>query len=338
MAANDWLNLSAHAQRDWLLDRLCTDKNSLALWRIYQLPGWQLVQPKTGINLNDIFRHLKQQHAHQDWLSLKSLRKLVPVQVLRSHPDAQSGAFIAGSVQILDELGLIDWHGVSHIRLCQQPRAPIPLQLHLQLPDQTCASPLTHTTAPLQPALYDISEYSDIAVLPSPSALSTAQLCFTISREYCQHALANGVSARQIQFQIETALGAAIPRALLRELHAQQRQIKRLTLSRAILLESEDAALLSELAQQRGIRKCLGRTLSTRAVTVPEDQLPTLLRRLEWRAITPTLDGTLGLPSANNINPPPATLTFDPSTLAHLYLSARLCHILPDLRTYPRLP
>ena len=346
LAVDNWLGLSAIKQRDWLLDRLCTHKDSLHLWRIYQLPGWQLAQ--AGVSFSTLFNHLKQaifspanqthntahqsfspaNQSNQDWVSLKSLRKWVPVPVLRSHPDAQPGALIHGFVQILDALGLIDWRGISHIRLRQQPRASIPLQLHLQLPSQTHPSLLTRKTEQLLPALYDISEYSDVAV--SASALLSANICFTVSLDHCRHALARGVPARQIQFQIETALDKALPRSLLHELHAHQRQIKQFTLSRAILLESEDAALLSELAQQRGIRKCLGRTLSTRAVTVPEDQLPTLMRRLEWRAITPTLDGTLGALGSKQAGAT-APQNFDPSTLAHLYLSARLCHILPDL-------
>ena len=105
------------------------------------------------------------------------------------------------------------------------------------------------------------------------------------------------------------------------------------------MLESPDPDLIRNLAQERGIRACFDRTLSPRAVTIIEDQLPTLLRRLAWRDITPNIQGSLGTPNKSSAGTKNGAAEFDQATLAHLYLSAKLCHLLPDVLPIPyRLP
>ena len=336
-AAYDWLQLPPHQQRDQLLNRICTQPTSLALWHIYQWPGWQLIQ--NGVSLAELFAQL-QPRPGQTWLSLSTVCKLIPVQVLRNHPDAQPAALLRGFAQILDALGLIDWRFSTHIRLRQHPRPPIPLHLNLQLPQEAQPRQLTGATDQRLPALYAISEYCAISADPVQACLPNpiAQLCLTLDPARCQRALAHGVPARAIQHHIETALGKRLPHAFIRQLHAQQRQTQHLTLSRVLLLESTDPNLITNLAQQRGIKQCIDRTLSPRAVTVPDDQLPTLLRRLAWRDLTPAIQSTVALSALAPPNPA-AAKSFDQPTLAHLYLSARLCHVLPDVLPIPyRLP
>jgi hypothetical protein len=173
--------------------------------------------------------------------------------------------------------------------------------------------------------LYQLAEYAElVSVRP--------YRVYQLERARVQRALARGDTPANLIRFLEDATNDALPRALAETLQGWAQELDRVTIRRLTLLETRDRATMEQLTRVRGIRACIRRTLSPRAVTLRADHLPALIRQLKRYGYPPRVE----LPQPNNHS---TKRRFDDPTIAHLYLAARIGHVLPELIPAPyRVP
>ncbi|MEE8391226.1 MAG: WYL domain-containing protein [Anaerolineae bacterium] len=130
---------------------------------------------------------------------------------------------------------------------------------------------------------------------------------YSLTRGRFHQALQRGHTGEGIVNFLERASGEPLPAPVLGALYRWEEDLDQVAIRQALVLQTRDPDLLRELTGQRRVRETLGRTLNDRTVEVRADRLDALLRRLEWRGITPRLDLTpLRLPSTGSGQAPPA--------------------------------
>jgi hypothetical protein len=362
--AAQWLAATDAQRNNQLVQALLSVLNKaqsldfLALWRSFHMPGWKF--PLPTLALRQLVQCLQQTPG---WCTFQQAAKRMPIpfdtdDADASDPQSRPEAVLSELLLFLSWLGVIEAGGqdkppqqpnnLQRFRLTQFGQQALTLSsqrvIHRNKSAETFALSsalpaadlviqpdgevafVARTTASLS-ALYELSQYAElVSVIP--------QRQYSLSRARIQQAFERGHSLTTLLGIFERVVGQPLPNPVVAQLRAWHAELNRVTLRRALLLETHDAETLKQLASSRGIRACLGRTLGPRHAIVNEDQLDTLQRRLNWRGLKPQQAYIHTQPNPSVTRQKAHTL-FDQPTLAHLYLSAQLCHHLPDLVPLP---
>jgi hypothetical protein len=160
---------------------------------------------------------------------------------------------------------------------------------------------------PLASSRIRVGEDLSILVPPAASAYDRVRLerlarwagregesdLFRLDPEATWQALNAGISGRQIIAFLERASGRPLPGGAARAIRAQASAYGRVTLRRAVLLQTADAETLRLLRNDPELGQRLNATVSERAILVPEDQLPQVVARLKMLGFWPRLAGCL---------------------------------------------
>lgn len=329
-----WLALSTLEQTRALFDSgfLARHRRSEELWHVYRLPGFRLGAPEHILApLLAIFRALPLD-AH---VSLITLGKMIPLETLDDSSDHQPLTILRAILRYLEWLGVVQAKATPSFRLTALgahlldlpdapalPRDPTPQPLVLHS-DLTLRIP----RQPNLPILYELSNYA------SPVSVKRGrEQVWELDRARIQSALARGATYASLVHLLEAATQDALPRPVLETLQTWGQELERVTIRRLTILETRDRTTMEQLTRVRGIRAHIRRTLSPRAVTLHVDGLPALIRQLNRLGYPPRLE----LPQPNDRA---ARQPFDDPTMAHLYLAARIGHILPEWIAAPyRVP
>jgi len=318
-----------------------SDRSHDDLWCAYRLPGWRLAS--LAHSLSSLFEVLRQA-PHGERIRLTTLLKLVPLAALddESHPDAQPENILRGVLTYLAWFDAVEWHSSAALHLTDWGAAllgradsPLPRAGEGQ---GGRAAVLTGADFEIEisgdwPTLYELSDYSELSAVQPRRA-------YHLDRARIHRAFERGTSLASILDFLESASGKALPATLVRQIQLWAVEHNRITVRRVVLLEVRDPRLLAELTRAHRIRNSIRRTVSPRAVILREDRLPSLIRNLQRRGLTPRLalphprTSVPRYPTRQPANQLPDHKTarlFDHPTLAHLYLTARLCHQLSDL-------
>jgi hypothetical protein len=337
----------------------------LSLWQTFHMPGWKF--PLPTLALRQLVQCLRQSSG---WCTFQQAAKRMPIpfdtdDVDASDPQSQPEAVLSELLLFLSWLGVTEekWQDkgrdkgqdkpneqcrfrltalgrqvlampgrrATHLHtsaepLAQQPAKPsVPSVANLVIQPSGEIAFVAHATASLSP-LYELSQYAElVSVAP--------QRQYHLSRARIEHAFERGQSLTVLIGFFERVIGASLPNPVITQLRTWHADFNRVILRRALLIETHDTKTLKQLTSSRGIRPCLGRKLGPRHAIVHEDQLDTLQRRLTWRGLKPQRAYVHA--QTNSPTRQKAHATFDQPTLAHLYLSAQLCHHLPDLVPLP---
>ena len=101
----------------------------------------------------------------------------------------------------------------------------------------------------------------------------------------------SGIQATQIASFLQRASGAALPPEAVQTLKSWGQGFGRITLRRAILLQTANAETLRQLKSDPELAQRFGAAVSDRAILVPEDQLARVLERLKTLGHWPRLEG-----------------------------------------------
>jgi hypothetical protein len=332
-----WVSLPASQQRQQVQQALlqAAPLPLAQLWRALKMPGWRLLS--ANYSLHPLLRLAQ---TPQPRLALSGLVKQMAgaAEIISTHPDAQPRTLVLAWLGLLSELSLAvpgprnSWRiapaeasddSAKHLSLMGRPiRAQVQCQVQ-GIPNKYKPGPITLTTSDLPnlSALFDLNPFAALTHGPFP-------FTFTLQPTLIQISASHGASLAGLRRWLTAHIPQPLPPPLVAQINHWQRSLKLIQLSRPLLLEVPDADLLTQLTQQHGIRVCIQRTLSARAVVIRESQAHTLLRRLQWRGHWPSLQADVA--STANASTFPSTEPTATST-AHLYVSARLGHELADV-------
>ncbi len=327
-----WLNLSDGQRVSELFAAAFPtdpDRAHDDLWRAYRLPGWRLSSPSTDLAP---LVHILREAPHDERIRVTTLLKLVPLPALADDPDAQPETVLRGLLRYLEWLDIVERQGRSAIRITDRGYAL------LTRTDQAASirpmPPAARVAVEINeievsgdwPTLYELSEYAELlAVRPRRR--------YRLDRDLVRRALDRGTSLDHILRFLESAAGSPLPRAIPETLQRWAGDFDRIHLHRATLLETRDPQLLAELLETRLARQSVLRTLSPRAVIIREHRVRPLVSHLRRRGYSPRLGLSPSVDTSTHdrlLDVRTARL-FDTPTLAHLYLSACVCHRLSDL-------
>ena len=114
---------------------------------------------------------------------------------------------------------------------------------------------------------------------------------FRMDGESAWQAFNAGIQAPQVIAFLQRITGRRLPDQAVRTLHAWATRYGQVTLRRAILLQTRDTETLHLLRNDPELGQRLGVAISERAVLIPEDQLPQVLKRLRAMGLWPRLEG-----------------------------------------------
>jgi len=263
-----WLAVSDFERTQILFDAafLSSHRRLDDLWRAYRLPGFRLdPYPHILAPFLDLLRTIPQ---HQT-VKLATLLKMIPLDVFDDTPENQPAMIWRNVLCYLSWFGVIAWREHSSFRLTDlgmallgrraAPRpARSPLASPLQLTNglDLIAPPAVNLTT-----LYQLADYTElISVRP--------RRVYRLDRVRVQRALERGDTFAHLVRFLEDATNDALPRALTETLRGWAQELDRVTIRRLTLLETRDRATMEQLTRVRGIRACIRRTLSPRAVTL----------------------------------------------------------------------
>lgn len=192
-----------------------------------------------------------------------------------------------------------------------------------------------------QKLVWQLHTYADhVATLTSTRA---HRRLFRLDTERLYRALDAGESLANILDFLESVTADALAPRVLEWLDAIASSYGKIALRRAVLLETDDAALLQTFTTHKTIRVCIRRTLGPRALVVRPERVQALARRLKQRGYPPRLELAPRLevapPSQNPSSRDDATKLFDNHALGHLYLAAQVAQrIVPNARDAYKFP
>lgn len=178
--------------------------------------------------------------------------------------------------------------------------------------------------AMLPQALYQPASCFDLSDI-APLISTTPRWMWRLDRDAAQRSFQRGLKARHLILMLEQRLGKPLPAGLPKTLYRWAAQASAWVLQTGTLLQTDDASQLTQVLTQPGIRRCIERTLSPRAVLIKADKQAALLRQLKLLGLTPWVSPDI----ANN--PMMVSDGFEQSSLAHAYVAARLGYALPEL-------
>lgn len=215
---------------------------------------------------------------------------------------------------------LVDSLSFAHTHLSAPPRRTTPpLKLHLSFSRGHTRRISFSQLVPAPPT----SAFLELAALSGMVASSE----IAINDDSLRRALDAGLSAHAILSLLDRCLPSlARPADFDAAVRRAARDRGRIHLHQDAILETRTAAELDEILRAQRARRAVLRTLSPRAVVVDPRRLPDMRRRL--RTAPGFLDDTT----------PAEPSTIDSSDSLHLYLAARITHLLPDLTPLPWRP
>lgn len=317
-----WLTCSVVERSRILFDAFRADtRRADELWQAYALPGFKIDAPHRVIQpLLTLFRQV----ALDQSIQRTTLLKLIPIPKIDGDPADKPMSILTSILRYLDWLGVIRHLTTQTIQLTDLGADLLGRSDAPRLPDELPTSPLklnrqydlvAAATADFR-VLYELADYADcISIKPHRT--------LRLSQERVQRALEHGETSASILRFLENAIDDALPRQLVETIQSWAQHLERVTLRRVTLLETQNRALLEELTRSRTIRKQLGRTLSSRAITVRENGLAKLIRQLKRFGVSPRVE--FSLPSE-----PTRDLANESATF-HLYIATRLGYLLSDL-------
>ena len=308
-----WLAAPRHEQLALLKQAAFANPGFAALWRRHRLPGWPCVAEP--MDWAPLLKHIR---PGARLPGNRRLAALMPLQLISTDPDAQPRTLALAIQQLLSAFA-------------EQPQSHTAV-LEVSVQERGQPSTLLLPLAQHDPATrFMLAQYAR----PAPEQLlaGTAPLHYQLDPQRVRRRLAEGLPVAQLGAIFEQLLADTLPYGLLTLFKTWEAQTQQLSLHPVTLLETRDPALLTSLLQRRSVSRHVQRTLSPRAVVVQESTVGTLQKRL----------ATLGLPTAAPSTPadlPSARSTpFDPTTLAQLYLAARIVdHLSADLPAAWRAP
>jgi hypothetical protein len=295
-------------------------------WRAFGLPGKHLPAPLATLKqLLDVFRQIP---TSQTFTNRVLIKLLAMPHYDDEAQDDQPANVLAAWLDLLQSFEIItkdQAHQVTPFgaHLIKHPNAklysftPKTKPLHWSPLHETQPPSLV---APLdaQPAtIFALGEYA--IHLATLSSSRHTRCLFQLDETRIRRALDQDKTIAQICDFLEHATHDALPRVVSDWLYRIGGDYGHIALRSAVLLETDEPALLSKLTHTQTIRQCIRRTLSPRAVVVQPSHVKRLTRYLERNNYHPRLE------LANQRATPKP---FDQATLAHLYISARLVHQL----------
>ncbi len=317
--ARTWLSLAPYRRQKALFDAWQGDAHWNELWRIPSLrcedTGWRN-DPLAARNA--ILAALRR--CPEGWLPLSGLTAAIKAtQPDFARPDgdydswyirdAQTGQYLQGFARWDDVEGTLIAHLVARplfwlgaVELGApagaSAAAVFRLTAHGRAFLRLAAPPPAAHPAPLQ-----VRDDLRILAPPEASALDRARLerlarwegregtadLYRLDPEVAWQAFNSGINARQIAAFLQRAGGRPLPAPLTQALHNWSAGFGRVTLRRAILLQTVNAETLRLLRNDPELGQRFGATVSDRAVLIPEDELDHVLARLKALRLWPRL-------------------------------------------------
>ena len=186
-----------------------------------------------------------------------------------------------------------------------------------------------------QKLLWQLHTYAEhVATLTTTRA---HRRLYRLDKERVYQALDAGESVAGILDFLERLTADALPPRVMEWLDEIASGYGKIVLRRAVLLETDEPALLQTVTTHKTIRACIRRTLGPRAVAVKPERVQSLARRLKQQGHQPRIE--LGSPSQNTSSRDDAIKLFDNRSLGHLYLAAQVVrHISHNARDAYKFP
>ena len=203
-------------------------------------------------------------------------------------------------IELLEQFGVLTWDAKS-IEITELGNALLARDANFVLKAQA-VTPLTWTRPKQSRALPDLvaDEHADqkllwqlhsyaehVATLTSTRA---HRRLYRLDKERVYHALDAGESVADILDFLEQLTAAALPPRVMAWLDEIANSYGKIALRRAVLLETDDSALLQTLTTHKTIRVCIRRTLGPRALVVRPERVQALARRLKQRGYPPRIE------------------------------------------------